>query len=294
MQTGKSIVQAPIATKIVSDAFGKVEIPLHPQRIIVLDDHTYLDPVLALGIKPVGIMSCYGCNEDYRGIPDDLVASIPDVGRVLQPSLERIIYLKPDLILSYDFQKNSYPQLSEIAPTIAIDYFSVVNFKERLMYFARLLGKRARAEEILAQYEDRIQQLRQELGKKLENKTVSIIYLSGSQTFTVYKPDDMNHSQILQDAGLQFTQAQISQKQHYLTLNIEALPMYDADYLFIVNNSWTKSDNQTNLSRLKQPIWSTLKAVQNNQVYLVKWDIGGTIGANRVIDDLYKYLVSIP
>jgi iron complex transport system substrate-binding protein len=292
MQTGKStLAQKPIVTKIVSDAFGQVEIPLHPQRVVVLDDHTYLDPVLALGIKPVGIMSCDGCDENYRGIPDDLVAGIPDVGIASHPSLERILSLKPDLILADNFQKNSYPQLSTIAPTIGVDYLDVVDFKERLRYFAQILQKRNHAEEILAQYEGRIQKLRQELGTKLEESTVSIIYPLGLQTFNVYRPEDMNHSQILKDVGLQFTQAQETQKQHILKVNIETLSVYDADYIFIVKNSWTKSDNQKNSSLFKQPIWSTLKAVQNNQVYLVKWDIGGLIGANRIIDDLRKYLV---
>jgi iron complex transport system substrate-binding protein len=56
----------------------------------------------------------------------------------------------------------------------------------------------------------------------------------------------------------------------------------------------TKEENSETLSFLKQPIWSQLKAVQNKRVYKVKWDVGGAIGANRIIDDLYKYLGSTP
>ncbi|MEH2076321.1 MAG: hypothetical protein V7K57_18310 [Nostoc sp.] len=59
----------------------------------------------------------------------------------------------------------------------------------------------------------------------------------------------------------------------------------------------TKDFKQANpefLSFLQKPIWSKLKAVQNKQVYNVNWNVGGPIGANRIIDDLFKYLVKMP
>jgi iron complex transport system substrate-binding protein len=287
--------RSPVETQVVNDAFGQVTIPLYPKRIVVLDDHTYLDPILSLDIKPVGIVSCHNCWEDYRGIPGNLVDDISNVGTIEQPSLEAVLKLKPDLILASDFQKESYPQLSAIAPTVGIDYFDVVNFKDRLRYFAQILGRSDRAREVLSQYEERLQNLQQELGTTLETETVSVIYFFDSQNFTVYKPDDLNNSQILNDLGLQFTQAQESQIEHNLKLGIEALPNYDADHIFIVTNSWTlPEDELTESSILDMPIWSTMKAFQERQVYFVNWDIGGPIGANRVIDDLYKYLVNAP
>ncbi|NJR38046.1 MAG: hypothetical protein HC781_03330 [Leptolyngbyaceae cyanobacterium CSU_1_4] len=72
------------------------------------------------------------------------------------------------------------------------------------------------------------------------------------------------------------------------------LPEYDADVLFLMTEHLTadfKASNPESLSFLKRPIWSQLKAVQNNQVYKVNWTVGGVIGANRIIDDLSKYLV---
>lgn len=152
--------QSPITTKVIEDAFGQVQVPLHPERIVVLDDHVYLDPILALGIRPVGILSCApGCNEAFRGIPSELTIGIPDVGNLAQPSLEKILQLKPDLILAHTDNKHIYPLLSAIAPTVAIDYFTVTDFKKRLRYLARILGESDRAEELLVQYGDRVQQV---------------------------------------------------------------------------------------------------------------------------------------
>jgi iron complex transport system substrate-binding protein len=96
----------------------------------------------------------------------------------------------------------------------------------------------------------------------------------------------------MSDAGLQLIQTQKEQKEEWLAISIELLPKYDADFLFVVVVYERDSKNLRALSFLKQPIWSNLKAVQNKQIYAVQWaGIGGTIGANRVIDDLYKYLV---
>jgi len=170
------------------------------------------------------------------------------------------------------------------------------DFKDRLRYVAQVLGKSDRAEELLTQYQNRIQKLRQQLGKQLETKTISVIYLAGSaDIFYSYRPDFATYGQILGDVGLRLIQK--NQKQPELTLSVEVLPKDDADILFVMTehlSQFFKKANAEPLSFLQKPIWSTLKAVKNKQVYRVNWSVGGAIGANRIIDDLFKYLVKIP
>ncbi|MDZ8087602.1 MAG: iron-siderophore ABC transporter substrate-binding protein [Nostoc sp. DedQUE12b] len=289
-----TLARTPIETKTISHALGKVEIPLQPQRVIVLEENIILDSVVALGIKPVGVVYCGGCEEKFRGIPSDLLADVPVLGSIgSQPSLEKILALKPDLILGLTNLKNSYKLLSSIAPTVLIDFPTMYDFKERLRYVAQVLGKSDRAEELLTQYQNRIQKLRQQLGKQLEAKTISVIYLAGSaDIFYSYRGDFLPYGQIISDAGLRLIQQ--NQKQRELTLSIEVLPEYDADFLFIMTDLLKRDFKEANpefLSFLKKPIWSKLKAVQNKQVYNVNWNVGGTIGANKIINDLFKYLV---
>jgi len=297
-QTSSTALQVPVETKVVSHALGEVEIPVNPKRIVVLDESLLLDPVLALGVEPVGVLSCQGCEEDFRGIPDELVSEIPRVGYLGEPSLEKIIALKPDLILVRTWAEDSYDLLSRIAPTVMIDFFSLYDFKERLRYVAQALGKSDRVEELLSQYQDRIQKLRQQLGNQLETKTIAVIYLKGAaDVFYTYNPDFLAYGQIINDVGLKFPLVQQNQKGWELTISIEALPEYDADVLFVMTEHLStefKEANPEPLSFLKQPIWSKLKAVQNNQVHRVNWTVGGPIGANRIIDDLYRYLANTP
>ncbi|MBE9112770.1 iron-siderophore ABC transporter substrate-binding protein [Nodosilinea sp. LEGE 07298] len=293
-----SAVRSPAETKIVSHALGEIEIPINPQRVVVLDDQVLLDPVLALGVEPVGALSCFDCEEDFRGIPGDLVTDISDVGTGGEPSLETILSLKPDLIVAREWQTSSYDLLSDIAPTVVVDYYSLSDFKERLRYFGQILGKSDHAERLLAQYQKRVEQLQQQLGEQLETSTISVIRLMGStDVFSTSKPGLFTFSQIIGDVGLKLTKIQQDQEENDLTFGIETLPKHDADFLFIATHhplTEVEEANADPLFFLNQPIWSQLKAVQNKQVYKVYWDVGGPIGANRVIDDLYKYMVNTP
>ncbi len=283
-----SLERKPVATKMVSHALGQVEIPLHPQRIVVLDGEGFLlDALLTLGIKPVGLTRCSNCiNSD---IYSEFVGDIPTVGNE-KPSLEKILSLKPDLILGYDWQKNLYPLLSAIAPTVIIDIYSGgIDFKRDFKYLASILDKSDKVEEILSQYNERIQQFRQHLGEKLKTKTVSLLAFWGS-TVHVYGPELFLHAQVMSDAGIQFIPAYKKIKNGYLRLNIEAVSDWDADFLFIQFYYDEDFEKLKSLSFLKEPIWSTLKAVKNKQVYIMTWPgSGGLMLANQVIDELYAY-----
>nr|WP_235927199.1 iron-siderophore ABC transporter substrate-binding protein [Gloeocapsopsis dulcis] len=285
-----SKMRSPIATQVVNHALGEVRIPVAPQRVIVLHDMLILDSVLALGVKPIGSAYWPHEGERFRGIPPELVVDIPTVGNISQPSIEKILTLKPDLILGTHFQKNYYELLSEIAPTILINSLELQDFKERLRYIAHVLGKGDQAEELLVVYQERIKKLRQQLGEKLEKITVSVIALEGQNIYT-YRSDFTIPSQIINDIGLTRPLIQQNQKESSLISSIEMLPNHDADVLFV--DDWAE-ETPDPMSFLKQPIWAQLQAVQNNRVYQVDWSVGGPFGANRIIDDLFKYLVNTP
>lgn len=287
-----SLEQKPVGTKTVSHTLGQTEIPLHPQRIVVLDaNNTFLlESLLALGIKPVGLTRCSNCiNLDPFS---EVVGDLPSVGTHQQPSLEKILRLKPDLILGYEWQKAFYPLLSKIAPTVMIDLYTGGNdFKRNFKHLAEILGKSDQVEGIVAEYNERIQKFRQRFGEKLKNKTVCLLSFWDS-TVHVYGPDLLFYGPVMREAGIKFIPAYQNLKDDYLRLNIETVPDWDADFLFISFYYKKEFENLKSLSFFKQPIWSTLKAVRNKQVYITTWTGGGPIMANRLIDELYEYFSS--
>ncbi|MEA5569267.1 iron-siderophore ABC transporter substrate-binding protein [Anabaena sp. UHCC 0399] len=282
------ISQLPVSTRIVKHVGGETKIPIKPQRIITLHDATILDPVLALGVKPIGIAT-YAPEQGvlFRGIHEAQVRNIQQVGSAFQPSLEKILMLKPDLILGREYQKNIYNQLSKFAPTVLVDWGSFNHFQDNLRYIAQVLGKEEKAKYVLNQYQERIQYFKILMGNRLQKIEVSVIGFSGQNIKSLNH--DAVFNQVLDDAGVKRLSIQKNQEERFLQLSLEDLNKYDADVLFIINES---PDNDT--SYLQSPLWQHLKAVKNQQVYIVNqsdWLAGGPLGANKILDDLFKYLV---
>ncbi|BAY86121.1 iron(III) dicitrate-binding periplasmic protein [Calothrix parasitica NIES-267] len=194
------------------------------------------------------------------------------------------------MILGREYQKDIYNLLTNIAPTVLIDWSSFPSFQDNFRYIAQVLGKEEEAKQVFDQYQARIQQFQQSMGKRLEGIEVSVIGFSEQNIKTFSR--DATFNQIIDDAGLKRIAIQKNQKERFLELSIESLNDYDADVLFVINESQDKQ-----LSYLKNPLWSQLKAVKNKQVYQVEpdiWYAGGPLGANKILDDLLKYLVKEP
>ncbi|MEA5600355.1 ABC transporter substrate-binding protein [Nostoc sp. UHCC 0252] len=115
-----------------------------------------------------------------------------------------------------------------------------------------------------------------------------MINLFGENLISTYS-DKETYNQVLQDIGIRLIPILANQKEDTLVSSIEVLNKYDADVLFIMNT--TKELTKT---FFKNPLLTTLKAAHNNQVYAVqenRWWTYGFFGINKLLDDLFKYLV---
>ncbi|BDA66670.1 hypothetical protein CAL7716_008360 [Calothrix sp. PCC 7716] len=97
---------------------------------------------------------------------------------------------------------------------------------------------------------------------------------------------------ILNDLGLLSPK---SSNHILLPISEESLPEIDSDALFV----WSYQENdRSTLERLqRRPLWSKIKAVQQNQVYFVNflpWYGFDFLSAHSVLDDIEKYLVKTP
>ncbi|MEM7794614.1 MAG: iron-siderophore ABC transporter substrate-binding protein [Cyanobacteria bacterium P01_C01_bin.118] len=287
-----STEQDPVATRTVSHVLGQTEIPLHPQRIVVLDANSdsLLDGVLALGLKPIGLARCSSC---IKSDPfSDVVGDLPSVGTGEQPSLEKILMLKPDLILGYEWQESFYPKLSEIAPTVMVNPFAGGHdFKRNFRQLAEILGKSDQVDSALADYNEQVQEFQQRFGEKLKSKTVSVIWFFES-SFHVYGPEHLAMGSVMSEAGIQFIPIYKELgRDSLVNMSLESLPDWDADFLFVALHF--ENDPEGLKAVFEQPLWSTLKAVRNDQVYIMtESPSGGPIGASQFIDDLSEYFSS--
>ena len=82
-------------TVTISHSLGTVEVPVNPERVVVLD-YSALENLDYMGIKPVGVPKS-SIPRHLSKYKDD--ASIEDVGTVVEVNLEKINELQPDLII---------------------------------------------------------------------------------------------------------------------------------------------------------------------------------------------------
>ncbi|MEH2290106.1 iron-siderophore ABC transporter substrate-binding protein [Nostoc sp.] len=275
--------------QVIQHALDEICIPVNPQRIIALDIPWTLDPLLALGIKPVGT-AIYGDESvGFSGLSPDEVAGIELVGLTASPSLEKILALKPDLMLSLDVHDDkNYAQLSAIAPTVLREYDKIkTSFQENFRAIAQLVDQEEKAEKILAQYQKRVEALRKSLGKPLQGTKTSVIQSDGSNFWI--SPKYTNYFQILNDIGVPLKPIFIKQNES-VPFSIEVIDKFDADILFIVSHTDKPASHF-----LQNPLIASLAAVKNNRAYVVEQAIWyapyGPLGMNRLLDDISKHLL---
>lgn len=279
--------------RTVQHAMGETCIPLNPQRMITLWTTTLANS-LALGMKPIA--STYYTGEPFPEYLRSKADEIELLGDILQPSLEKILQLKPDLILANSRLSNIYEPLSKIAPTI-MQLFPVPPppWKQELEELAKVLGKEDQADQLMTQYWQRIEDLKQALGNDRHQIQISVASISvefGIWAYGEKSPVGI----VLNDIELQRPPAQQGDFHAIENISLERLSDIDGDVLFFVVRS--EEGTEEILQNLQQNLlWKKLKAVQQNRVYFVDsghWHSLDILGMNAVIDDLFEYLVENP
>ena len=142
--------QALAAPVTVKHQLGTTTVANVPRKVAVLDmnEADFLDQ---LGVPIAGMTKDYVPHflSKYKDAPD-----VQDLGAIVQPNLERVHALKPDLILITPIQANHYQELSEIAPTLHfdVDYKNsqrthIATVRQHLLTLGRIFDKEALAQQ---------------------------------------------------------------------------------------------------------------------------------------------------
>ncbi|MEM6452136.1 MAG: iron-siderophore ABC transporter substrate-binding protein [Cyanobacteria bacterium P01_D01_bin.105] len=287
----------------IEHAMGETCVPLNPQRIVVLD-YVMLDHTVAIGQKPVGSPLKYA--------RADLKAGIVDLGDSSAINLERVLELQPDLILGITSSPPPYSQLTQIAPTVIMDYGHSGDWKEHFTFVGEVLGQPDEVMQVMADYYQRAAEFEQKMKaqndylaseNRDEIREISIVRLSPARIRIFTRTgligtvlEDVGLSRPpSQDLGSEVTEALGSRSNpiHY-SISKESLDTADGDVIFVLVDDWN-SQVKDSLSSLKNdPLWLALNAVEQSKVYEVSsadWASSGPVTANAVLDDLFKYLL---
>ncbi|MGH2583916.1 MAG: iron-siderophore ABC transporter substrate-binding protein [Dehalococcoidia bacterium] len=278
-------------SRVVRHSMGETTVPTKPARVVTLDPFA-LEACLALGVPVVGTIMT--ADLDSRPFLTGKLDGVANLGTPGQVDLERTLGVGPDLILGTQGHAESYPRLSQIAPTVLAEAAGSGQWKEIFAKFAEALGKTAEAKQVMTRYDARIADLQAKLGDRLEETTVSIVR-ANIDVITIYLSESFPGT-IIDDVGLPRPPAQTAAA-FGAQISRERFREADASVIFLWSYGATSQiakDAQTVLQNLEtDPLWQQLHAVQQGRVYEVPayWIGSGILAANAVLDDLDRYLV---
>lgn len=272
--------------RTVTHAMGETEIPAQPERVVVLDTGE-LDSVTALGIEPVGAVRA-PVEDGLLDYLENMTAGTELIGTISEPDLEAIAGLQPDLILSNQLRHGDiYDELSQIAPTVFTETVGVA-WKDNFLLHAEALGKTGQADQMLADYHARAEQLGEAIPGP--QPTISIVRFLPGQT-RLYQNASFIGT-ILHDVGLPRPEPQ-DVDDFALMISVEQINLADGEVIFA--SHYGPPDETTRLGIIDGSLWNSLEAVQDGRVYEVNddtWMLGiGIQAANIVLDDLEEHLL---
>ncbi|MEW2402392.1 iron-siderophore ABC transporter substrate-binding protein [Streptomyces sp. NPDC046862] len=288
-QAGAESAGFPHTLKTV---MGDVKIPAKPERVVVLDTGE-LDDVTLLGIDAVGAVAPHF--KSQGGFPTYLKGELKntkDVGPLLEPNLELIASLKPDLILSSKVRHEKiYDKLSAIAPTVFTETTGGV-WKENLKVHAEALGLESEAAAKLKEYETRAAALGTAVQKKYDGTmpAVSVVRFVAGPT-RLYQSNSYS-GVVLDDIGFERPKSQVSDDPEVTMKDVspEEIDQADADLIFVTTADTPDKTQQKQVT--SNPVWKDLDAVKDGRVFEVPdetWMSGiGVQAAEQMLADVAK------
>lgn len=285
----------------VEHAMGSTEVPCTPQKVVTLGQGQ-TDSVLALGVTPVGVVEPW-TDDWYEYLPRE-VEEAEVVGTELEPDLEKIASLQPDLIVGSKLRHEAvYDKLSKIAPTVFSETIGVT-WKENVSLWAEALCAPEEGKQIVADYEERADRLGRDLAEAGKADTeVSMIRFMPDQV-RIYLTGFPGS--VIRDAGLERPKAQRVEdwetSEQLVEISEERIPDMDGDVIFqMVSSEHYAQQGTTSVDEQMErwtstDLWQNLSAVKQDDVVVVDeshWNLGGGIGAaNAMLEDLEGNLLT--
>lgn len=247
--------------KTIVHDFGKTELKKAPKRIVILDNlyGEILDP---LDITPVGATTGQSDSQEFSTLFKKQYkdAKVVSVGWQGNPDLDKIAELKPDLILMTGEQEDLYDELSEIAPTVGYQINTDENwdYHETSLKVAEIFDKRDEMKKDLDRLDAREAVFAENVKAKFGNQ--KLMYLRVTDNDIRYYA--YGHFGYLYDT-YHFNRAEtFNPDDMFQVIDPDKLKDINPDLLIVQADSQELLDN-----KLKNtPVWTSLKAVQNNKV----------------------------
>jgi len=256
-----------------------------PERILCLDP-VCLDILAELGIKPIATiqpMADWVQEPHMFGEQGQKIAKIGSLDD-MQPNLEQIVQLKPDLILGLSVHKKTREALKGVVPlymlVIPTTYSEAI---ANLKNVGQLTGKNIEAEAVAQKFLDKLETYK---AKSPKNQTFLLIH-SPIGVLNVFTDQSLNCKLLNTVANCLSPEYDSSLLRIHggIPFSLERLTKLEPDVIFIGSNY---VDNYTEFVNYSDsPLWQELTAVKNRRVYAanpLKIMVFGTRGLGMLLD----------
>ena len=247
--------------KTIVHDFGTTKLKKVPKRIVILDN-LYGEILNPLDITPVGATTGQADSQEFSTLFKKQYkdAKVVSVGWQGNPDLDKIAELKPDLILMTGEQEDLYEELSEIAPTVGYQINTDENwdYHETSLKVAEIFDKRDEMKKDLDRLDAREAVFAENVKAKFGDQ--KLMYLRVTDNDIRYYA--YGHFGYLYDT-YHFNRAEtFNPDDMFQVIDPDKLKDINPDLLIVQADSQELRDNKLKNS----PVWTSLKAVQNNKV----------------------------
>ena len=251
--------ESQVSEVTVEHLKGEMTFESVPERIAVLDVQ-FLDHMLALEEQPVGTVFA----ETDNGLPEylgDLPGDPELLGTYLEPNIEAILSIEPDLIIATDAHEDIYDQLESIAPTLVLDRME--DWQTVQLKFGDILNHPDEAQQIVDEYDQKVSDLKIALDEKIGDQTVALIR-PRDDMIRLHTTEHRTAAILYEDLGLTPPDMATESTDTSSMISIEVMPELDADHLFLLQDD---TNEQLTNEFKDTSVWKGLKAVTEDHVY---------------------------
>ncbi|MFD7868568.1 iron-siderophore ABC transporter substrate-binding protein [Streptomyces sp. NPDC059783] len=272
----------------VEHAFGSTEITKAPERVVSVG-YTDDQAILALGIKPVGMVDQYpnpegttpDINTQWPWVKDKWGDARPEVimkNGDTGPNYEKIASLRPDLIIAVysEIDRAAYDKLSKIAPTVGRTKAEKEPFsapwQDNAVHIAKALGKEKEGKDLVAGIQTKLDAAAKAHPEFAKQTAVPLSWYDNS--VAPFTTTDVR-GRLVTGIGYQGATEidKIAGGKFYTKLSPERMDLVDVDRIFVIND---KADTE---ALKKSPLFANLKAVKEGRVSYLLDSEGPAVGA---------------
>jgi len=227
--------------------------------------HLITGHLMTLGVEPYAAV----ISNAYPVI-NQLPNTIP-LGEFV-PDLEKLMQIKPDLILTRDYHKDDKSlkekMVEQIAPTVNVPFFN--EWRMLFQTIAKIVEKEKEASLWLEYYDQKVEKVRKLIERKIENEKILVIGI-GKEKMCVYGRRNVG-TVLYGDLRLKIPKG-VEEIEYFKEISLEDLSEFEADKILLTPY---KHDGTVNMDQMIQnkinalftsEKWKELKAVRNRAIY---------------------------